>query len=192
MSSIESAPSPPAAAARPSLGARRPRSVHDGRLVAFLVPLALVIAGCYTYRASTLERVPVGATMRATLSGSEAEKLEGIIGPTRSVEGDLVERLDTSVVIAIDLQAASAASVPATPLQRRIEIPTSDLRTVEVRALDPTRTALLIGGAVAAVVAIALARSQGFGAGSNNGGGGAENRLPTGIPLLLFRFGTAH
>ena len=147
-------------------------------------------AGCYTYRGVPIADVRPGTSVRARLSGAEAERLESVIGTTgRYVEGDLVERLDTAYVLAVNLPAASAAGAPATTLQQRIVVSSADLQTLEVRRLDRFRTALLVGGAVAASVAIAVARSNGAGSGPNSGGGPPELRVPAAVPFIRFRIG---
>ena len=164
-----------------SNGCRGSRSLISGFL--------LLIAGCYSYSGAALESVRVGQGVRARISGSEAERLEPVLGNSdRTVEGQLLEKGDSAVVVSVATPLSTEANAAVSQAVQRIEIPRADLEQIEVRHIDRFRTSVLVLGGIAGAAAAVAAVSQVVQLG---GGGSRSNpnktRVPTGIPLLLVR-----
>jgi len=148
-----------------------------------------LLAGCYGYSGATIETVRVGQPVRARVTGAQAERLEPVLGNTgRVVEGQLLEKADSALTIAVATPLSSEGSVTLSRAYQRIEIPRADLQEIEVRHLDRTRTSLALLGAAAGAAAAFAAVSQVVELGS---GGGRSNtnksRLPVSVPLFRLR-----
>lgn len=145
-----------------------------------LCGLVLAAAGCYRYSAASFESLRIGEPVRARISGAQAERLEPILGFTdRSIEGELLEKADTELVMAVATQLSPEASAGVSRVYQRIAIPRSDLQDIEIRRLDRTRTSLAALGAVVGVAAAAAAVSQAIELGQ---GGSRPNPNKTRLP----------
>lgn len=149
--------------------------------------LMLLVGACYGYAGASMETVRVGQPVRARISGAQAERLEPVLGNTgRTVEGELLEKADSAVVIAVATPVSTEGSVALTRAYQRIEIPRADLQDIEVRHLDRARTSLAVLGAVGGVAAAFAAVSQVV----QLGGGGSrsspnKSRIPTPVPIFF-------
>jgi len=120
--------------------------------------LLVVLSGCYTYTTLPPSGPRIGEQVRVRISGAEAERLESVVGVrNRAVEGELVGQDDSSLALALPLPGASAEGTLSQQAQQRIVIPRAEVQGVEVRRLDKLRTSILIGSAVVAVAALAVA-----------------------------------
>ena len=151
--------------------------------------LMLLVAGCYGYSGATIETLSVGQPVRARISGAQAERLEPVLGNAgRIVEGELLEKADSSLTIAVATPISSEGSVSVSRAYQRVAIPRADLQEIEVRHLDRGRTSLAVVGAAAGVAAAFAAVSQVVQLGE---GGGRPNpnrsRVPTPVPLFRIR-----
>ena len=146
------------------------------------------LSACFSYVAAPPSGARVGERVRIRVSGAQAERLEPVLGMTdRNIEGDLLEQLDSSITLGVPLPAVSASGIPAARPQQRIVVPRADVQEVELRRLDKLRTSLLIGGAVAGVAAIAVAKGSSLLGGSGATGSPNESRLPRGTPFVMWR-----
>jgi hypothetical protein len=160
---------------------RRFELVRAGTLGAALWALS----ACYSYTAVPPNGAKIGQQVRVRVSGAQAERLEPVLGMTeRNIEGELLEQGDTSIALAISLPEPTASGALGERTQQRIVISRADLQDIELRRLDKLRTSLLVGAAVAGVVAIAAAKGSTLLGGGGSGGSPNESRVPRGIPIL--------
>lgn len=146
-------------------------------------------AGCYRYSASSVESLRIGESVRARISGAQAERLEPVLGYTdRSIEGDLLEKADSALVIAVATPLSSEASAGVSRAYQRIAIPRNDLQEIEIRRLDRTRTSLAVVGATVGVAAVVVGVSQAIQLGqSGSRPNPTKNRLPARATLIRIR-----
>lgn len=141
--------------------------------------LLAALSGCYSYAAVSPDDVQPGTTVRARITPAEAERVGEVIGrEPRVLEGALIEREPTSIL----LEVTSGSSVAGTQPQRfrqRLRVERPNLLEMEVRRLDPWRTAGVVAaaGVVFGYVAVS-AFGDGGGAPGSGKGGGDNNRLP--------------
>ena len=105
----------------------------------------------------------------------------------RSIEGELLEQVDSSITLGVPLPAAPLSSPLATRPEQRVVVARADVQQVELRRLDKLRTSLLIGGAVAGVAAIVIAKGSSVLGGSGATGTPNESRVPQASPLVMWR-----
>jgi hypothetical protein len=149
---------------------------------------AWALSACYSYVAAPAAGLRVGEHVRIRVSGAEAERLEPTLSLNgRLLEGELLEQGDSSIALGVALSLPPSSAVLPDHAEQRVLIPRADLQDVELRRLDKLRTSLLVGGAVAAVAGIAVARGSSLLGGSGATGTPNERRVPSGIPLLRLR-----
>lgn len=161
-----------------------------GRGRCLICGLIVLGTGCYSYATASMESVQVGQPVRARVSGAQAERLEPILGSTdRTVQGQLLEKSDSAVTIAVARPLSAEASATVARAYQRIEVPRADVQEIEIRHLDRFRTSLAVVGAAAGVAAAFAAVSQviQLGEGGSRSNSNKE-RIPAGFPLVLFRF----
>jgi len=130
--------------------------------------LTAFATGCYTFAPVTPASVPVGGQVRVGLTAAGAAALAPTLGTgITGVEGAVVRQAgDTLVVRPTTLEAAGGVDVVWTGSD--VAIPAGWTTGVERRRVSTVRTALLVGGGVAAAAAvIGLARSGGSDKGSS-------------------------
>ena len=150
--------------------------------------LLVALSACYTYTTLPPSGPRIGEQVRVRISGAEAERLESVVGVrNRAVEGELVGQADSSLALALPLPGASAEGTFSQQAQQRIVIPRAEVQGVEVRRLDKLRTSVLIGTAVVAVAALAVAKGTTLLGSNGPGSGPNENRVPLGSPALQLR-----
>jgi len=123
--------------------------------------IALVLA-CYRYVPASLDVVPSGSAVRATLSTEAQLALRDSLGLRRqTVQGTLVERDGDRLLLAVRTDAAEwRAGAPA--LYQRIAVTPRDVLQVEVKRLQRGRTAGLLAvlAAAATISVIELIRRR--------------------------------
>ena len=150
--------------------------------------LACALSACYSYAAAPPSGAHVGERIRVRVSGAESDRLEPALGQSgRTIEGDLLEQADSSIVLGVALPYQLDATTMASRAQQRIVIPRAELQELELRRLDKLRTSLLVGVGVAGVVAIAASKGSSLFGGGGAGGSPNERRVPVMAPILRWR-----
>jgi hypothetical protein len=166
---------------------------HPALSTALALGFVLTATGCYSYTVTSGRETVVGQSVRARVSGAEAERLESVLGSGgREIEGQLLEQMDSSIVLSVAMPLAATSGVAVQRAHQRIIIPRSELQELQVRQLDRTRTSLAVGAGVA-VVATALAASTGvihIGSGGSRGNPD-HDRIPVSVPLIRLYVGRA-
>lgn len=152
------------------------KAVVRGMLVGSLVGAPL--AGCYNYSTIAPSDAPVGATVRARVSAAAADRISAALGTdSRTVEGELLERSDSALLIGVPSQQAADAT--GVKIVQRIEVTTPEVQDLQLQRLDRTRTAVTV--TVLALVAAYVANAA-FGSSSPNSigprPGGNAIRIP--------------
>jgi hypothetical protein len=123
------------------------------------VLLLPALAACYTYREASIESARIGEPVRARISGAEAERVAEILGrDDRYLEGELLERTDTTLLIAVP-STTGAEGGSVTRAYQRIQVPRTGVQEVELRELDRLRTTgavVVVAAGVSAAVVGAL------------------------------------
>lgn len=166
--------------------------VHPCRLAraAALGAALAVLSACFSYTPAPASGPRVGDRVRIRVSGSEAEKLDSIVGlRDRAVEGDVLEEADSCIALAVPLPLApsSEGGALSRQAQQRIVIPRADVQQLQLRRLDKLRTSLLVGGTVVGVVAIAVAKGSTLLGNRGPSGSPNETRVPRGTLVLEWR-----
>lgn len=151
------------------------------------LPLAVVLCGCYTYAPVDANTVARGASVRARVTSSAAERIAPLLGEPdpRVVVGSLVERSNGRMIIEVPTTTSSVSRSAIQTLYQRVALAPADVTEMETRTLNRTRTAIIVGAAVIVAGSIAAASLHGEPAG---------DRPPTGsppetrIPVIRFRF----
>jgi hypothetical protein len=152
----------------------------DSRRLAFVVLTAVLFGGCYSYQVVPVEQAPVGQTVRARISPSEADRLREVVGrDDRVLEGELLAPPDSSILVAVRTSVVDAS----VQTHQRVTVPRQGLVELEVRRLDRWKTVGVT--AVVVGVASALAITQ-FNAEkpTENGGKSGSNKsvvMPPGV-----------
>jgi hypothetical protein len=125
---------------------------------AALLLATLASTGCYTYVPASLERVPIGSSVRTFLSTEATLALDEQIGTrTAPLSGRLLERSDTRVVLLVR-EPGPAARFGSTALYQRVDVAVPDVLRVDVRVLSDVRTGGFVTALLGAVtVAIVMA-----------------------------------
>ena len=149
--------------------------------------LLLSLSACYTYAPVQPASVANGASVRARVSATAAERIAPLIGVSDArllmgrfagtdAGGFLVEVPTTT-------QVGPAGSLQS--LAQRISIPRGDLLEIETRTLNRGRTAAVVGAAavIAGATAVNVLRGE---RGSDRPPGGSST--DTRIPVVRWRF----
>jgi hypothetical protein len=165
---------------------RIPRSPRIALLVAGLT----MMGGCYSYQVVPVNEVAPGRDVRVRISAAEAVRLGELIDRgDRSLDGQLLENTDSQVVLGIasvtQTTALTAMQDPSGHLMQRIAVPREGLLELEVRTLNRTRTAIVVGLLAAASATVAYTQFRGESASNEKGKGGNQAiRIPIFLPLL--------
>jgi len=147
------------------------------------------LVGCYTYQPIEAAAVPVGAEVRAQITGAASDR----VGPmlhnldVRTLVGNVTENMNGSMMLEVPNGAMSHVTEAVAPLPARVPIAPGDLVTLERRTLDVGRTTILGAGIVGGVsLGIALALRSG----ADPQPGKLPNEPPpiTRIPIGIIRF----
>jgi hypothetical protein len=149
-----------------------------------LVALLSLLGACYTYRTVPLESAPVGQTIRARISATEAERVGSILGrEDRLLEGQLIDRPEGGLLIAVPSSHSVEGAMSVATFQR-IAVPRESLLEVETRRLDKARTAGMVALAVTVVTYAAInAFTNSSSSGRGGKGAGQQMRVPLHLPL---------
>ena len=134
--------------------------------------------GCYTYAAAP-ESVPAGAGVRARISATHAEQVGEVLGRgNRVLEGVVMESSAETLLLAVP-SVVTTPGMPDQRLRQNLPIPRSEIVELEIRRLDPWRTAGLVGAA-AVVLGYVVVEAFDVAGGSPNSGrpGGDQSRIP--------------
>lgn len=117
------------------------------------VSLTALLAGCFSYAAVPPERPSPGTELRVELNERGQERLRSLTGRGRiHVEGTLVRRESDTFVLSSPLPLGGAR-LPNRALEERLQIPTEDMASVQVKELDRVRSGMLVIVAVGATIA---------------------------------------
>lgn len=148
-----------------------------------LIPL-FVLGGCYSYSLVPVEGAAEGSRVRARISAGEAERLSEALGrEERVLEGRVISGTEAGLLLEVPAAVTTAGS-SVRWMNQRVQISPSDLLEVEIRRLDPWRTA----GAVAVFATVigyaAVEAFEAVGKPSSDGGkGGTDNYIGVSFPL---------
>lgn len=138
-----------------------------------LAALILAAVGCHAYRPITTATPDEGLDVALQLNDRGGEALRDSIGPdVVRIEGRVDSRMDSLVVLSIS-HTENASGVRSRWDGERIGVRPEWVRFAEQRQFSKQRTVMLVGVAVAAVVAAGV-MSDGFGF----GGSGDKNPPP--------------
>lgn len=132
--------------------------------------LSSTLGGCYTYAVMPVEQIPVGADVKARISGEEADRLTKELGSEqdRVIAGELTDKQASDILLSVP-KFVQHSSGPNSTVYQRVAIQRSSLFDVEVRRLDKWKT----GGIVALAAALAsVIAFKTFGDNGNPGGTG--------------------
>jgi hypothetical protein len=117
---------------------------------------AALSLGCYSYAPASLELVPAGTPVRALLSTEAQVALRDSLGlEQQRVRGTLVERDGDRVLLAVRFNQGDWR-VGSSALYQRIAVAPRDVLQLEVRRLNPGRTAGLFATLAAAATILAI------------------------------------
>lgn len=150
----------------------------------FLLVGLLALCGCYSYAMTPLESATPGERVRARVSAVEAERLSEILGrEDRLLEGRVVSTGGGGLLLDVS-SAVTTAGTAVQWMNQRVEVTPAALLELEVRRLDPWRTAgaaALVGGAIGFAAVRAF---DAVGSGSSEGSkGGSDNFIGITLPL---------
>lgn len=142
-----------------------------------IVLLVPQLTGCYHYVPAQSTALPAGADVSVGVTDRGRVALEEAVGPgVRSVEGRLLQRTDTSVVLSVNSVRYYDLGI-ATWEGERIEIGTAYISELRQRRLSQTRSLLagaLIAGALVAASFLAITGFGGSDVPSGPGDGGVD------------------
>lgn len=147
------------------------------------------LVGCYSYQPIEAAAVPVGAEVRAHITGAASDRVAPMLHSTdvRMLVGSVTENANGSMMLEVPNGAMANVTEGVLPLRARIPIVPGDLVTLERRRLDVGRTMILGAGIVGGVsLGVALALR----AGADPQPGNLPNEPPpiTRIPIGIIRF----
>ena len=170
--------------APPASNATHPRSAVRRRIALLLLTVLFGGQGCYSYHLAEIPSLRVGEQIRVALPADEYQRLvpgAEASGPRRlegTFSGLTADSLVLSVWIGQDHPGTRLANA-----RQDVFIPREDLAQVENRRFSGKRTALLVGGMVAAMAV--LFNSVGF---VDIFGSGGSTNIPQGpSPAPVFR-----
>ena len=165
-------------------------SVRRSSLIAALTAALTLAGGCYSYRVVPVNEVAPGQDVRVRISAAEAARLGELIDRSdRSIDGRLLENTDGQVVLGVSsvaqTTALTAVQDPSGRLFQRIVVPREGLLELEVRTLNRTHTAIVVGLLAAVSGTVAYTQFTHQSAVNEKGkGGGQEIRIPFTLPLF--------
>ena len=150
----------------------------------FIVGAVSVLGGCYTYQVASPEDVALDTEVRVRLSPEGAQKLQDVrMTEDRVMEGKLVERRESMLLVETNVSRFDPA-VGGRILNQIVTVESTDLREIEIKTLDRTKTGAA-AAALAVIVGVVIAQQLQEGSGSTGGPptGPPESRVSP-IPLL--------
>jgi hypothetical protein len=117
------------------------------------VPVLVAGTACYEYRSAPVESIEVGKVIHATFTPDGSRAAVAALGPQAAgIEARVVSRTAADVTFAVS-RIERAVGPEQFLRDEPVTLPISSLGMLEVRSADRPRTALAIGGIIAAVVA---------------------------------------
>jgi hypothetical protein len=138
------------------------------------VASAVLAAGCFAYRAAEPAAVEPGQTVRVTLTPSGTQELTQQVGPrVESLDGRVIATRDSALAVSVTQLTRARAGEEFWPGDS-VMVPVRGVSGVEVRRLDRKRSALAVGGTLAAIFVLRrVVREAGlFGGGAGRPPGG--------------------
>jgi hypothetical protein len=138
------------------------------------VASAVLAGGCFAYRAAEPAAVQPGQTIRVTLTPSGTQEVTQQVGPrVESLDGRVIAARDSALAVSVTQLTRARAGEEFWPGDSVI-VPVRGVSTVEVRRLDRKRSALAVGGTLAAIFVLRrVVREAGlFGGGAGRPPGG--------------------
>lgn len=154
----------------------------------FLLPL---LVGCYTYTPIEPSAVPVGAEVRAVISGAASDRIAPIIGQfnQRVLTGKVDENSAGSMTLEVQTGALLNSGTAVVPLTQRVPLAGADVLQLTTRKLNSQRTGFLVGAIAASVAVASYIALQSGGGGSSNGDTGGGGGPPINrIPVIRLKF----
>ena len=149
--------------------------------------LLLSLSACYTYAAAPPASVAPGASVRARVSATAAERIAPLIGvnDARLLTGRFAgtDAAGFLVEVPTTTQVGPAGSLQS--LAQRVSIPRGDLLEIETRTLNRGRTAAVVGAVAVIGVGTAFNVLRGE-RGSDRPPGGTSTDAR--IPVVRWRF----
>jgi len=122
-------------------------------LVLAAAPVLCTGAGCYQYQAYDSARIQPGQVVRVELAPGAGAALASTIGPNATtLDGRVLSLTPADVTVALT-QITRSVGPEQFLHDEPVSLPLSSVAAFRVRAVDKPRTALAIGGIIAAVVA---------------------------------------
>jgi hypothetical protein len=165
-------------------------SIRRSSQIALLTAALSVASGCYSYRVVPVNEVTPGQDVRIRISAAEAVRLGELIERgDRSLDGRLLENTDGEVVLGVSsvsqTTALTAMQDPSGHFFQRIAVPREGLLELEVRTLNRTHTAIVVGLLAAVSATVAYTQFTHQSAVNEKGKGGSQAlRIPIALPLL--------
>jgi hypothetical protein len=138
------------------------------------VASAVLAASCFAYRAAEPGAVEPGQTVRVTLTPSGTQELTQQVGPrVESLDGRVIATRDSTLAVSVTQLTRARAGEEFWPGDS-VMVPVRGVSGVEVRRLDRKRSALAVGGTLAAIFVLRrVVREAGlFGGGAGRPPGG--------------------
>jgi len=155
------------------------RSVRPWVRAAVLSAATSINVGCYTFAPVESSTVSPnnGATMRVHVTDAGGAALAPLVGPyAGALDGQITDRNDSALVMSVT-QLTRRNGVEESWKGERVTIPRAGIASLQQKRFARGRTALFVGGLVAAAAILAVSLS-GAGAeggrGTGGGGGGGE------------------
>ncbi|MEW5915551.1 MAG: hypothetical protein AB1762_04065 [Gemmatimonadota bacterium] len=149
------------------------------RLAAIAV-LLTATTGCYSYTRVQASEVGPGSNVRARVTGAAGDRVAPLLGTApRVLTGKLISDARDTVIVEVPHVTQAEIGSTVQTLHQRVALARTDVIEWEIRTLNRPRTYALVGGAVAAAVALLINSLQGE-PGSNRlpGDGGVDALVP--------------
>lgn len=105
-----------------------------------LLPVTVLLCGCYSYAPLQTTAVTPSATVRARISAQEADRLKEILPSlNRVLEGKVVNADAAAIVLEVP---STTITIGTRPLHQIVSISHAGIQELESRQLDRTRTGL--------------------------------------------------
>jgi hypothetical protein len=153
------------------------------RLVAIAAVMSIT-TGCYSYARVQPNELGPGSNVRARVTGSAGDRVAPLLGTApRVLTGKLISDARDTVIVEVPHVTQAEIGGTVQTLHQRVALAKTEVIEWEIRTLNRPRTYALVGGAVAAAVALLINSLQGE---------PGSNRLPPdgGVDALvpLFRW----
>src|SRR5689334_11014577 len=152
-----------------------------------LAPLGAALCGCFRYAPIETQSAPEGSSVRARITPTAAQRIAPLLGTgeSRVLTGALVTRNNGGLILEVPTAASTGMGSSLQTLYQRVSLAPGEVTELDIRTLDRTKTAIVVGGLAAAVGAAAIASLHSSpGIDRPPTGGPSEHR----IPMLRLRF----